>query len=155
MIDGVKVKSLKFIPDERGRVMEIFRADDENFKKFGQVYITTTYPGVVKAWHLHKKQTDVICCISGKLHMVLYDGRDESPTKGEVAEFDIGEQNPCYIIVPPYVYHGWKCVSEKEAMVVNVPSEPYDHESPDEYRLPPDSKDIPYKWALTPGKKHG
>lgn len=155
MIDGVRVKALKFIPDERGRVMEIFRRDDENFEKFGQVYITTTYPGVVKAWHLHKKQTDVICCISGDLHVVLFDGREASPTKGNVLEVDMGEKNTCYLVVPPGVYHGWKCVSEKEATVVNVPSEPYDHESPDEHRLPPDSTDIPYRWALTPGRTHG
>jgi len=155
VINGVKIKSLKFIPDERGRVMEILRCDDENFKKFGQVYMTTTYPGVVKAWHMHKKQTDVICCISGSLHMVLYDGREKSPTKGGVMEVDLDEQDPRYILVPPGIYHGWKCMSAKESIVVNVPSEPYDRESPDEYRLPPDSKDIPYKWLLTPGKKHG
>jgi dTDP-4-dehydrorhamnose 3,5-epimerase len=155
MIDGAGVKTLKFIPDERGRVLEIFRSDDENFKKFGQVYVTTTYPGVVKAWHLHKKQTDIICCVSGDLHVVLFDGRASSPTNGEVLEVDMGEKNPCYLMVPPGVYHGWKCVSEREAVVVNVPSEPYDHEVPDEYRRPPDATDIPYKWALTPGKTHG
>ena len=155
MIDGVVVKALKFIPDERGRVMEILRSDDENFKKFGQAYITTTYPGVVKAWHMHKKQTDVICCIVGRLHMVLYDDRNRSKTRGEVLEVDMSEDSPCYVLVPPGIYHGWKCVAEKESVVVNVPSEPYDHDNPDEFRLPPGTKDIPYKWTLTPGKKHG
>ena len=48
MIEGVKVKKLKVIPDERGRLMEILRNDDECYEKFGQVYMTTNYPGVVK-----------------------------------------------------------------------------------------------------------
>jgi len=58
MIAGVQVKRLKVIPDERGRVMEILRCDDPMFTQFGQVYMTTTYPKVIKAWHMHKFQED-------------------------------------------------------------------------------------------------
>ena len=65
MIDGVIVKKLKVIPDERGRLMEIMRADDNFFQKFGQVYMTTAYPGVVKGWHYHKKQADIYGCGQG------------------------------------------------------------------------------------------
>jgi len=32
MIEGVKVKKLKVIPDERGRLMEIMRSDDDFFR---------------------------------------------------------------------------------------------------------------------------
>lgn len=155
MIEGVKVKSLKFLPDERGRLMEILRSDDEIFKKFGQVYVTTTYPGVVKAWHLHRRQSDNVCCIKGMINIVLYDPRENSPTKGEVNEFFVGDHNPRLIFIPPRIYHGWKCISKDEAFVVNVPTEPYNRQKPDEYRLPPDTKDIPHKWVLSPGKKHG
>lgn len=155
MIEGVKIKELKYIPDERGRLMEILRCDDEIFKKFGQVYVTSTYPGVVKAWHLHKIQTDNFCCIKGTIKVVLCDKRQDSPTNGEINEFLIGDKTPRLISVPPGVYHGWKCVSHDEAFVVNVPTEAYNRESPDEHRLPPDTKDIDYKWVLTPGKKHG
>jgi len=81
MINGVKVKRLSPISDERGRVMEILRCDDEMFRKFGQVYITTAYPGVVKAWHYHKKQTDSFTVLDGMVKMVLYDARKKSPTK--------------------------------------------------------------------------
>jgi dTDP-4-dehydrorhamnose 3,5-epimerase len=155
MIEGVEVKKLKFIPDERGRLMEILRSDDNIFIKFGQVYMTTTYPGVVKAWHMHKKQWDFVCCIKGMIKLVLYDPREASRTKGEINEFFIGEYNPCLIRIPPEVYHGWKCVSETEAIVINIPTEPYNREKPDEYRLPPETQEIPYDWILTPGKKHG
>jgi dTDP-4-dehydrorhamnose 3,5-epimerase len=86
-IHGVKVKPLRFIPDERGRVMEIFRCDDDLFKKFGQVYITTAFTHVVKAWHYHKKQTDNFAVIKGMMKVVLYDSRKNSPTYGLVNEF--------------------------------------------------------------------
>jgi dTDP-4-dehydrorhamnose 3,5-epimerase len=146
MIEGVKTKKLRVIPDERGRLMEILRSDWEVFEKFGQVYITTAYPGVVKAWHYHKIQSDNFAVISGMARVALYDGREGSPTKGEVAEFFIGEHNPLLIHIPPGVYHGFKAVGEAEAIVLNSPTELYNYDSPDEYRLDPYDNDIPYDW---------
>ena len=130
MIDGVQVKKLRLIPDERGRLMEILRLDDDIFLKFGQVYLTTTYPQVVKAWHYHKKQHDFITCVKGMLKLVLYDDREGSSTRGEINEFFIGDYNPSLVCVPNMVYHGWKCISEDEALVVNVPTEPYNMDEP-------------------------
>jgi dTDP-4-dehydrorhamnose 3,5-epimerase len=151
MIDGVVAKRLRLIPDERGRLMEILRRDDESFVQFGQVYLTTTYPHVVKAWHYHKKQDDFITCVKGALKLVLYDDREGSSTRGEVNEFFIGDYNPMVVKVPREVYHGWKCVSDEEALVINVPTEPYDRIEPDEYRLDPHINDIPYKWERKDG----
>ncbi len=151
MIKGVKTKRLKVIPDERGRLMEILRCDDDVFLKFGQVYMTTTYPDVVKAWHMHKKQTDHIACVSGLIKVALYDGRDGSPTFGEINQFYIGEHNPLLVQVPPGVYHGWMCVSRNEAVVINVPTELYDYQKPDEYRIGAHSDEIPYDWKRKDG----
>lgn len=151
MIDGVKVKSLRVIPDERGRLMEILRNDEELFENFGQVYMTTTYPGIIKAWHLHKLQTDNIAVVKGMLKLALYDDRDGSPTKGELNEFFIGEHNPILVQVPKNVYHGWKCISETEAIVINIPTHTYNYKEPDEYRLPYNTELIPYDWSV----KHG
>ena len=151
MIEGVMVKELKVIPDERGRLMEILRADDEVFRKFGQVYVTTAYPGVVKGWHYHKKQQDNMAVVKGMMKIVLYDGRLDSPTYGEVNEFFAGEHNPVLIHIPPYVYHGFKCVSGEEAMVVNTPTEPYDYREPDEFRVHPLDNEIPYDWNRKDG----
>ncbi|OGP56161.1 MAG: dTDP-4-dehydrorhamnose 3,5-epimerase [Deltaproteobacteria bacterium RBG_13_52_11] len=151
MIDGVRVKKLKVIPDERGRLMEILRSDDEIFQQFGQVYMTTTYPTVVKAWHFHKIQTDNVTVVKGMIKLVLYDPREGSPTKGEVNEFFIGEHNPLLVRIPPEVYHGWMCISEQEAIAVNIPTDAYNREHPDEYRLHPHKNDIPYEWARKDG----
>jgi len=147
MIEGVRVKKLRVIPDERGRLMEILRSDDELFSRFGQVYMTTAYPGVVKGWHYHKLQTDNITVVRGMMKLVLYDGREGSPTHGEINEFFIGEHNPLLVQIPPLVLHGFKCISEYEAIAVNIPTEKYNYERPDEYRLPPHTSEIPYDWA--------
>ena len=151
MINGVKTKLLRAIPDDRGRVMEILRADDDLFVKFGQVYITTTYPQVVKAWHYHKVQTDHVCAIQGMIKLVLYDPREESPTKGEVNEFFMGVHNPLLVQVPNGIYHGWKCISEEEAIIINIPTEVYVYSAPDEYRLAPHGKEVPYDWTRKDG----
>ena len=148
MIEGVKIKPLKVIPDERGRLLEILRRDDPDFLKFGQVYMTTNYPGVVKAWHFHKFQTDRIACLSGMIKAVLCDNREDSPTYKEVNEFFLGEHNPILLTIPHGVYHGWKCISPKESIVVNIPTELFDYSQPDEYRLPFDTDQIDYDWDI-------
>jgi dTDP-4-dehydrorhamnose 3,5-epimerase len=155
MIEGVKTKQLRIIPDERGWLMEILRCDDEFFTKFGQVYLTTAYLDVVKAWHMHKIQTDNFSCIHGMMKVVLYDARKDSPTFGEINEFFIGDRNPMLISVPPLVYHGFKAIGTEVAYFLSVPTEPYNYKKPDEYRLSPDTDKIPYNWVLDPSKKHG
>jgi dTDP-4-dehydrorhamnose 3,5-epimerase len=146
MIEGVKVKQLKAISDERGRLMEILRRDDDVYVKFGQVYMTTVYPGVVKGWHFHKKQVDSFACVKGMIKLVLYDGRENSKTKGEVNEFFLGEHNTILVQIPKNVYHGFKGVSEEQSIIINMPTEPYDRKDPDEFRLPAHTKEIPYDW---------
>lgn len=155
MIDGVAVKKLRCVADERGWLMEILRSDWDCFQKFGQVYVTVAYPRVVKAWHMHKKQTDNIACVKGMVKLVLFDGRDESKTKSEINDFVIGEKNPLLVKVPPRVWHGFKAISEEHPLVVNVPTELYNYKEPDEYRLPPNTDKISYDWKLAPWLKHG
>jgi len=147
LIDGVFKKELKVLTDERGRLSEILRSDDEIFSKFGQVYFTTAYPGVVKAWHYHKLQTDYFCTVRGMTKLVLYDPRKNSPTYKLINEFIIGDHNPMLITIPPMVYHGFTTISDHEAIMINIPTEPYNHQVPDEYRLDPYTNDIPYDWS--------
>jgi dTDP-4-dehydrorhamnose 3,5-epimerase len=151
MIEGVNLKKLKVIPDERGRLMEIVRADDDGFEKFGQVYMTTAYPGVVKGWHYHKKQFDYMTVINGMMKIVLYDMREGSPTYGEVNEFFCGLHNPVCLTIPPGVCHGFKCIGRKESIVINTVTEPYDYDDPDEFRIDPHENDIPYDWERKDG----
>jgi dTDP-4-dehydrorhamnose 3,5-epimerase len=151
LIDGVKVNQLKVIPDERGRLMEILRSDDELFEKFGQVYITTIYPGVVKGWHFHKNQSDNVVCVQGMIKLVLYDRREDSPTFNNVVELNCGIHNPVLVHIPADVCHGWMCFGPEEAIVVNIPTEPYNYENPDEHRIDPHDNEIPYEWERKDG----
>jgi len=151
MIEGVKTKQLKSIPDQRGRLMEMLRCDDEMFIKFGQVYLTTVYPGVVKAWHYHKFQYDNFVVPQGMVQIALYDSREDSPTQGEVNVFTVGVHNPLLVHIPPMVYHGFKNIGIDEAMVINCPTEPYNYEEPDEYRLDAHAPDIPHDWTRRDG----
>jgi dTDP-4-dehydrorhamnose 3,5-epimerase len=148
VIEGVATKKLKVVPDERGRLMECLRSDDDLFIKFGQLYVSTTLPGVVKGWHLHHVQWDNVVCIKGMIKLALCDGRDGSPTKGQVDEFFLGEHNPLLVRVPPGLWHGWKCVSTDEAYIVNAPTEVYVYDSPDQDELPHDTPEIPYDWGV-------
>ena len=149
-IDGVRTKPLRLIPDERGWLMEILRTDDEIFRKFGQVYVSATYPGVVKAWHYHRHQVDHFACVAGMIKLVLVDTREGSPTRGRINEFFLGNLNPTLVQIPSLVYHGWKCISQEPSVVVNVPTEPYRYDDPDEYRLEPHGK-LPYDWTRQDG----
>lgn len=150
-IDGVRTKPLRLIPDERGWLLEILRADDADiFTKFGQVYLSATYPGVVKAWHYHLEQVDNFACVAGMVKLVLVDTRPDSSTNGAINEFFIGAHNPMLVQVPKLVYHGWKCIGAETALVINVPTEPYRYAEPDEYRLAPHDT-LPYDWTRKDG----
>ena len=151
LIEGVAVRPARIIPDERGRLGEIMRSDDPWFEKFGQVYFTTTYPGVVKAWHYHKKQTDHFYIVKGTVKAALYDKREDSPTLGVVNQVYLSEYCPALLRIPPGVLHGWMCVSDCEAYIINITSEKYNYEKPDEYRVDPHDNDIPYNWMRKDG----
>lgn len=151
LIQGVGARRARVMPDERGRLGEIMRADDPWFEKMGQVYFTTTYPGVVKAWHYHAKQTDHFYVAQGLVKIGLHDAREDSPTFGVVNEVYMGEHCPGLLRIPPGVQHGWMCVGTKEALVINVVSEAYNHADPDEFRTHPHDNDIPYSWTRQDG----
>ncbi len=131
--------------------MEMLRSDDDIFIKFGQVYVTSVYPGVVKGWHYHKIQTDNFVVVRGMIKLVLYDNRQDSPTHGEINELFIGDKNRQLVQIPTNILHGFKGVGTEEALVINIPTEPYNPDNPDEYRIDPHQNDIPYDWNKKDG----
>lgn len=151
LIKGVQVQSLKRIPDERGLLMEILRSDNPIFQRFGQVYLTMAYPQAVKAWHYHTKQTDHFCVVKGMAKVVLYDSRKASPTFRQINEFFMGDLNPMLVVIPPLVMHGFKAIGTEPAYLINIPTELYNYKHPDEHRIPPHTKKIPYDWSRKDG----
>ncbi len=149
MIDGVQVVPLRKIPDERGTIMHMLRSSDPHFEQFGEIYFSVVNPGVIKAWHLHKEMILNYAVISGMIKFVLYDDRDHSPTRGEVQEIFIGDNNYVLVKVPPMVYNGFKGIGMQPAIVANCASIP--HDTNEIERVDPFANNIPYQWEL----KHG
>ena len=146
MIAGIIVTPLKQIPDERGKVMHMLRADSPAFESFGEIYFSTVYPGAIKGWHLHKKMVLNYAVPHGRIKMVLYDDRPESSTRGEVQEIFLGPDSYALVTVPPLIWNGFKGVGTEAAIVANCASIPHDPGEID--RLDPFDPSIPYDWAL-------
>ena len=146
MIDGVVVSPRKVIPDDRGVVLHMLKATDPEFERFGEIYFSTIFPGVVKGWHLHREMIINYVVPSGMIKLVLFDDRKGSPTHGEIQEIYLGERNHVLVKVPVLVWNGFKCVGSSPAIVANCASIPHDpHEIE---RLDPHESHIPYDWSL-------
>ncbi len=148
MIHGVEIKRLVKHADERGFLMELLRCDDEIFTQFGQAYVSLNYPGVIRAWHYHKYQDDYFVVVKGMIKVPLYDMREDSPTYGELNEFFLGDHNPILLKIPAGVLHGYKTIGTEPSLLINFPSQPYNREKPDEYRIPWNDPSIPYDWEI-------
>ena len=149
MIHGVVITPLRQIIDERGKIMHFMRADDPGFDRFGEVYLSQVNPGAIKAWHLHRVLNLNYVCVIGRIKMVIYDARDDSPTNGELMEVFIGPENYQRVSVPHGVWNGFKGISLEPALVANCATIPHD---PGEItRLDPFAKTIPYDWAIRHG----
>lgn len=149
MIKGVAIVPKKQILDERGAIFHFLRNDDPEFEAFGEVYFSLIYPGVIKGWHLHSEMTLNYVVPVGRVKLVLFDGRAESPTRGEVQEVYLGEGNYQLVKVPPMVWNGFKGIGTSPAMVANCST--ITHSKGEISRLDPFSREIPYNWEL----KHG
>ena len=149
MIDGVVVTPLKQIPDERGSVMHMLRRDCSTFSEFGEIYFSTVHPGVVKGWHLHHRMILNYAVPVGRIKFVLYDQREDSPTKGKISEVFMGPDNYVLVTVPPLIWNGFKGIGDVTSLLANCASIPHD---PDEIeRRDPLDEEIPYDWDV----KHG
>ncbi len=157
MIDGVKIKELKVhsdvhrageeVVEEPGFLTEVLRADEGLLRKFGQSIFTVAHQGTIKAFHWHKLQDDLWFFASGKVAVVLYDLRDDSPTHGETQVIFAGTGDYKLILIPIGVAHGYKVLSEEPAMLFYHVTEVYNREKPDEERIPYDDPSIGFDWT--------
>ena len=146
MIDGVTIHALKQIPDERGKIMHMLRVDDPHFEKFGEIYFSVVYPGVVKGWHFHQRMTLNYAVVSGLIKLVLFDERKDSATCGEIQEIFIGESNYVLVQIPPMIWNGFKGIGTSSAIVANCATLP--HDPTEILRMDPFHNHIPYDWSL-------
>lgn len=146
MISGVIVKPLRQILDERGKIMHFLRKDDPEFEAFGEVYFSVVYPGVIKGWHLHRRMVLNYAVPVGLIKLVLFDGREDSSTKGQLVEIFTGAESYNLIQIPPGVWNGFKGVGTTPAVIANCSTIPHDPE--EIVRMDPFDESIPYNWEL-------
>jgi len=150
VIDGVKLVPLRQIPDDRGKIMHMLRCDSPHFQRFGEIYFSTVYPGVVKGWHRHKVMTLNYAVVVGTIKLVLHDDRPESGTRGELQEIYLGPDSYQLAIVPPLVWNGFMGVGTDMAIVANCAT--HAHEKDEIERLDPllspERGGIAYSWGV-------
>jgi len=148
MINGVIINKIEKYEDNRGWLAEIFRRDELDFD-MSMAYVSLTNPGIIRGPHEHVAQSDCFVFLGpGSFRLYLWDRRENSSTKGETLEIEVGEKNPTLVIVPPGVVHGYKCVSIVAALSINLPDKLYKGEGKkeevDEIRWEKET-DSPYK----------
>ena len=147
MIEGVRIKPLQQIVDERGKVMHMLKVGDSAFQQFGEIYFSCVNPGAIKGWHIHQKMTLNYAVPHGHIKFVLYDDRPDSPSRGEIEELFLGPDNYCLVTVPPNIWNGFKGIGDEMAIVANCATIPHDPEEID--RCDPFDASIPYDWSST------
>ena len=147
-IDGVEIVSLRRIPDVRGTIMHGARRDTMP-NEFGEVYFKKLYPGIINGWHVHETLQLNYLCVEGMVRTVLYDMRENSPTKGMIQEVCYGNDNYIRVHIPPGVANASQTLMGSYAIICNIASEP--HNPNIKYRrIDPLSGEIPFDW----NKKH-
>ena len=147
-IEGVKLQELKINKDERGEFIELLRKDQEILGEIEQISISTTNPGVIKAFHMHNLQYDVWYLVEGKIIVGLHDQRKDSKTYG-VKHKMVVEKNDSerfILIIPPGVAHGYKVVGDKPLTMLYAMDKCYNYTEPDEIRIPHDDPEIEFDW---------
>ncbi len=144
MIEGLLIKPLKQITDERGKVMHMMRCDSEFFTQFGEIYFSMVNSGYVKAWKRHQRMTQHFAVPMGTIQLVLYDNRPDSLTHEELQTIELGEKNYSLVKIPPLIWYGFKGISNNPALIANlasIPHDPAESEAMDSHH-----PSIPYRW---------
>lgn len=145
-IEGCSALALPAASDDRGDLVELLTTRDAAIEPIVHVYQVFCAPGSIRAWVYHERQADRLCFTQGRLRVVLFDLRPESPTAGALVTLDLGEDTPAFLRIPAFVAHGIQNVGSERTAFVNMPTNVYRHDDPDKLRLPFDSPLIPYIW---------
>ena len=143
-ISGVEIIKKNVITDDRGKILHMLKVDDNNFKKFGEIYFSYVYPKKIKAWHIHKKMTLNYVAAYGKIKLVLYDDRKSSKTFGKIQEILLSNDNHLLVSIPPLIWNGFSSADDNLAVLANCSDIP--HDKTEILRLDYDDPKFPYNW---------
>jgi len=153
-LDGVHIREVLHVPRDHGIITEMYRPEwDPTGLPIVHAYQSRLFPGAIGAWSCHARNIDRLFVNQGHLKLVLYDGREDSPTSGQLTELHIGDARPAFVVVPVGVWHGLQNLGATDALMINFPSFAYDYADPDHWRLPWNSDQIPYSWGNAAGAR--
>ncbi len=148
-IEGVQVERLTMHADPRGLMTPVIDVRSSFWDEpVVYAYRFTILPARIKGWGMHDHQTDRYFVVSGSVRVVLFDGRDESPTSGSIVQVNFTDRTPGLVKIPPGVWHADQNVGDAPCRVVNFPTRAYDRDAPDKYRIDPASGEIPFDFTL-------
>jgi dTDP-4-dehydrorhamnose 3,5-epimerase len=151
-LDGVVFARTVVHGDHRGSLMEMINLASPFWDEpIVHAYLVTIAPGRIKGWGMHRHQADRYATVSGRLRVVLYDGRVDSPTFGAFAEFHFLDEAPGLLRIPPGVWHADQNVGDTPCRLINFPTRSFDRDAPDKYRIDPSSNEIPFDFTLRDG----
>ncbi len=135
MLNGIIIKPIKRLQDERGFFTEIMRKDWKDLfgnDSIAQANLSLTFPGIIRAWHKHVKgQTDYFIALKGTIKICAYDEKTE-----ELNEIISSGQNLQAVRMPGHYWHGFKALGNEPALLLYFTTRLYDYNSPDEERRP-------------------
>lgn len=151
---GVHVREVLHVPRDHGIITEMYRPEwDPTGLPIVHAYQSRLFPGAIGAWSCHARNVDRLFVNQGHLKLVLYDGRQDAATFGQLTELHIGDARPAFVVIPTGVWHGLQNLGASDALMINFPSNAYDYSDPDHYRLPWDTDQIPYGWGVQAGTR--
>ena len=146
LIDGVTLREVRNIVTGNGVTTEVHREDWGIVGDVEQIIHVRLRGNAISAWHMHDRKTDHVFTVTGHLRAVLYDDREGSPTRGGLDVLHLGLERPTLLVVPPGVWHGIQNLDGTPSTFVNYFDEQYAYDNPDDWRLPPDTDEIPYRF---------
>ena len=151
-IDGVQLRRLAIHADHRGTLVPFLDIREHYWAEpIVYAYCITVLPGRIKGWGMHHRQTDRYVTLGGNVRVVLFDGRDASPTREALSEIHFTDSTPGALLIPPGVWHATQNWGDREATIINFPTHPYDASNPDKSRIDPHSESISFNWSLQDG----
>ena len=145
-IVGIKITQLREIKDERGAVLHMLRSDAEDFSQFGECYFSEVLPNAVKAWKKHIIQTQNIAVPVGRIRLVIFDNRENSPSQGKLIIMELGRPDAYQRVqIPPGIWYGFSCISKTSALIANCANHP--HTQSESLLVDVNNPTIPYSWA--------
>jgi len=144
-INGVVKQPLLQIEDFRGAVLHMLREDSPLFSRFGEIYFSLIHAGVIKGWKRHRLITQHFTVPMGRIRLIIYDAREQSPTHGQVSEYLLGRpDNYCLLRIPPMIWYGFQGHGQEDALVANLTD--LAHDPKESETLPLDTQEIPFSW---------